>query len=148
MVPEPGLPELLATGDTVGARRALARMDSAMAPKPNERRIPPFRPEYLWSATYHVALQDTAGAEKQLAEIERVLEYRPFQYSPGLLFSDLRPWMGQAWSLAGDLAARRGRPEEAARMYRRVIGLWGGGDPDLKPVVDHARAGLDSLSRR
>lgn len=33
-------------------------------------------------------------------------------------------------------------------MYRRVIGLWGGGDPDLNPVVDHARAALDSLSRR
>jgi hypothetical protein len=32
-------------------------------------------------------------------------------------------------------------------MYRRVIGLWGGGDPDLNPVVDHARARLDSLSR-
>lgn len=148
LVAEPGVPELLTAGDTVGAKRALARMDSAMAPKPNERRIPPFGPEYFWSATYHVALRDTAGAEKQLAEIEGILEYRPFQYSPGMVFSDQRPWIGQAWSLAGDLAARRGRPEEAARMYRRVIGLWGGGDPDLKPVVDHARAALDSLSRR
>jgi len=148
MVPEPGFPELLAAGDTAGARRSLARMDSAMAPSVNQTRFARAGGEYLWSATYHVALRDTAGAEKQLAEIERVLEYRPFQYSLGLLFSDPQPWMGQAWSLAGDLAARRGRPEEAARMYRRVIALWGGGDPDLKPVVDHARAGLDSLSRR
>jgi hypothetical protein len=76
-------------------------------------RIPPVGPENLWSANYHVALRDTTGAEAQLADIERILEYRPFQYSPGLVFSDPHPWMGRAWSLAGDLAARRGRPEEA-----------------------------------
>jgi len=146
--PEPGFSELLAAGDTVGARRALVRMDSAMAPPPNAMRIPPVGTENFWSANYHVALGDTAGAEAQLAEIEGVLEYRPFQYSPGMVFSDPRPWMGHAWLLAGDLAARRGKPEEAARMYRRVIGLWGGGDPDLNPVVDRARAALDSLSRR
>ena len=146
--PERGFSELLAAGDTAAARRALERMDSTMAPPVNETRFARVGPEYLWSATYHVALRDTTGAEKQLEEIERALEYRPFQYSPGMMFSDPRPWMGHAWLLAGDLAARRGRPEEAARMYRRVIGLWGGGDPDLNPVVDHARAGLDSLSRR
>ena len=99
MVPEPGFPELLAAGDTAGARRSLARMDSAMAPSVNQTRFARAGGEYLWSATYHVALRDTAGAEKQLAEIERVLEYRPFQYSLGLLFSDPQPWMGQAWSL-------------------------------------------------
>ena len=147
-VHEPGFSELLAAGDTAGARRELARMDSAMAPRPNEMRIPPIGPEYFWSANYHVALGDTTGAEAQLAEIERILEHRPLQFSWGLTFSDPHPWMGRAWSLAGDLAARRGRPEEAARMYRRVIGLWGGGDADLNPVVDHARAALDSLSRR
>ena len=27
-------------------------------------------------------------------------------------------------------------------MYRRVVGLWGGGDPDVQPVVDQARAKL------
>ena len=147
-IPEPGFPELLAAGDTNGARRALARMDSAIAPRPNEMRVPAFGREYLLSANYHLALGDTTGAEEQLAEIDRILEYRPFQYSPGMVFSDPQPWMGHAWSLAGELAARRGRPEEAARQYRRVIGLWGGGDPDLKPAVDHARAALDSLSRR
>ncbi|MBW8839088.1 MAG: hypothetical protein JF602_04420 [Gemmatimonadetes bacterium] len=146
-IPEPAFPELLAAGDTIGARRALARMDSAMAPGPNEIRMP-FGPDYFLAAGYHLALGDTTGAEAQLAEVDRILEYRPFQYSRGLVFGDPAPWMGRAWLLAGDLAARRGRPEEAARQYRRVIGLWGGGDPDLKPVVDHARAGLDSLSRR
>ena len=145
-VPEPGFPELLAAGDTIAARRALARIDSTMAQRVNETRFARVGRDYLQSANYHLALGDTTGAEAQLAEIDRILEYRPFQYSRGL--SDPVPWMGHAWSLAGDVAARRGRPEEAARQYRRVIGLWGGGDPDLKPVVDHARAGLDSLPRR
>ena len=95
--PEPGFSELLAAGDSVGARRALARMDSTMAPPVNETRFARVGHEYLWSATYHVALRDTTGAEKQLEEIERALEYRPFQYSPGMMFSDPRPWMGHAW---------------------------------------------------
>ncbi|HET7372217.1 MAG TPA: hypothetical protein VFJ20_02500, partial [Gemmatimonadaceae bacterium] len=59
-----------------------------------------------------------------------------------------RPWLGGAWLLAGDLAAARRRLPDAARMYRRVIGLWGGGDADLQPVVGEARAKLASLPVR
>ena len=146
--PRPGFSKLLSAGDTLGARRALAEMDSSFAPQEGRMRIPQAGPQQLESAKYHLALGDTAGAESQLAQIEQILRHRPFQYSFGLTFGDPRPWMGRAWSLSGDVAAARGRPDEAARMYRRVIGLWGGGDPDLTPVVDHARARLGSLPRR
>ena len=146
--PRPAFSELLAAEDTIGARRTLAELDSMIAPQEGVTRGPWVGPQHLESAKYHLALGDTAGAEAQLAEIERVLHHRPFQFSVGLTFSDPRPWMGRAWSLSGDVAVARGRPDEGARMYRRVIGLWGGGDPDLTPVVDHARARLSSLPGR
>jgi hypothetical protein len=95
-----------------------------MAPPVNQTRFARAGGEYLWSATYHVALQDTAGAEKQLAEIERALEYRPFQYSPGMGSAIRVPgWDKRGRSLAISPLSGEG-PEEAARMYRRVIGLW------------------------
>jgi hypothetical protein len=143
--PRRGVSELLAAGDTVGARRALASLDSTIEPQKGVMRIRPLNRQHLESAKYHLALRDTAGAEVQLAGIERVLEHRPFQYSAGLVFGDHKPWMGLAWSLAADVALARGRPQEAARLYRRVIGLWGGGDPDLSDVVEHARSRLRSL---
>jgi hypothetical protein len=71
-----------------------------------------------------------------------------FRFSIGLMYEGGRPWLGRAWLLTGDVAAARGRPEEARRMYRRVIGLWGGGDADLLPLVEQARAKLSSLSAR
>jgi len=145
--PRPGFSTLLSAGDSAGARRALAEIDSAIAPSAG-RFSSMDGPQHLTSAKYHLALRDTTGAESQLAEVERILQHRPLQYSFGLTFSDARPWMGHAWSLAGDVAAARGRRDEAARMYRRVIGLWSGGDADVEPVVQHARVSLESLSRR
>lgn len=144
----PGFSELLAAGDTLGARRMLASNDSSIAPREGRMRVPPIGRENFESAKSHLALGDTAGAEVQLAAIERILEYRPFQYSPGLVFGDPRPWMGLAWSLAADVAAARGHADEAARLYRRVIGLWGGGDSDLAEVVERARERLRSRPSR
>ena len=146
--PGPTFSELLAAGDTVGARRVLARRDSALVRRAGAVRVPQVGLEHLESAEYHLALGDTAAAELRLAEIERPFNEGRFRYSVPSMYDAWRPWLGRAWSLSGDLAAARGRNEAAARMYRRVIGLWGGGDPDLKPVVDHARARLDALSAR
>jgi tetratricopeptide (TPR) repeat protein len=146
--PRPAFSDLLAAGDTIGARRRLTEMDSMIAAQEGARRLPWVGPQHLESAKFHLALGDTAGAEARLAEIERVLHHRPFQFSVGLTFSGPDPWMGRAWSLSGDVAVAQGRPDDGARMYRRVIGLWGGGDPDLTPVVDHARARLSSLTAR
>lgn len=138
--------ELLAKGDTTGARKVLARMDSLLTPREGAQRIPRVDEGTLYSAEQHLALGDTLGAEARLFEIERPFNDRPFQYSA--VSYGPRPWLGRAWLLSGDLAAARGQLEEAGRMYRRVIGLWGGGDADLKPVVDQARASLVALSAR
>ena len=144
----PGFSELLAAGDTVGARRLLARMDSAMAP-PNAtmRRFPRIGPEHFHSARHHLAVGDTSGAEARLAEVEQVFNDPRFP-SLRLIDAGPSPWLGSAWLLAGELAAARRRFPDAARMYRRVIGLWGGGDVDLQPVVVEARAKLASLPVR
>jgi hypothetical protein len=102
---------------------------------------------HLGSAGNHLALGDTAGAEARLAEIEQVLNDGRFQFTVSVMYGD-RPWLGRAWMLSGDLAAARRRFSEAARMYRRVIGLWAGGDSDLQPLVGAARAKLESLPAR
>ena len=127
----------------------LARMDSAGAP-PNAmmRTFPRAGPEHFQSARYHLAVGDTAAAEARLAEIEQVFNDPRFPFSISLMLAGPPAWLGNAWLLAGDLAAARRRLPDAARMYRRVIGLWDGGDPDVQPVVGEARAKLASLSAR
>lgn len=60
----------------------------------------------------------------------------------------LGPWVGRAWLLAGDLAAARGRRGNAAGLYRRVAGLWDGGDPEYHAVANDARVKLEALARR
>lgn len=102
---------------------------------------------HLESAVSHLALGDTAGAETRLAEIEDVFNRGRFQYVT-LMYQGVGPWLGRAWMLSGNLAAARRRFPEAERMDRRVTGLWGGGDPDLQPLVDDARAKLESLPVR
>jgi tetratricopeptide (TPR) repeat protein len=143
----PSVAELLAAGDTSEARRALARADSLMTRTEGMMRIPRVDEFTLYSAEQHLAVGDTAGAVARLDEIERAFNDRRFRYSVAMRYGP-RPWLGRAWLLSGDVAAALGRPEEARRMYRRVIGLWSGGDPAVKPVVDRAQSRLDSLSRR
>jgi tetratricopeptide (TPR) repeat protein len=143
----PSVAELLAAGDTSGARKEVARQDSLMAPIAGMRRFPSANEGTLYSAQQHLAIGDTAGAEARLAEIERPFNDRPFQYRVPAI-AGWSPWLGRAWLLTGDVAAARGHREEASRMYRRVVGLWGGGDANLKPVVDQARARLVSVQGR
>jgi len=124
-----------------------ARIVSMNAPRPGLVRSGGGQ-EMLHSARMHLTLRDTARAEAQLATITSWLDDRRFQFTWGIIFADARPWMGQAWALSGDVGAARGRTGDAARMYRRVIGLWEGGDPDTRPVVEHARTRLAALPRR
>jgi tetratricopeptide (TPR) repeat protein len=147
-VPTPTFSQLLARGDTDEARRVLAQMDERFAPPAvGTRRSPQVDEGNFSSALDHLALRDTAGALARLDEVERPLNDAWFPRNLGLAYGH-RPWTGRAWLLSGDLAAAQGRVEDARRMYRRVIGLWGGGDADLEPVVDQARAKLGSLQAR
>ena len=102
---------------------------------------------FFQSALHHVAAADTAGAEARLAELERRLMQR-FQFNHALSRDNLGPWLGDAWLLSGDIAAKRRHLPEAARMYRRVIGLWDGGDVRVQPIVLEARGKLASLTSR
>jgi tetratricopeptide (TPR) repeat protein len=144
----PSFSELLARGDTSRARRLLAARDARLAP-PAARtmRSPDADEDNLVSAIDHLVLEDTAGALARLEEIERPLKNARYPRNLGTAYGE-RPWVGRAWLLSGDLAAAQGRLEDARRMYRRVIGLWGGGDADLEPVVQQARAKLDVLPVR
>jgi tetratricopeptide (TPR) repeat protein len=144
----PDFSAVLAGGDTNEARRILARTDSLLQPKTGMTRSPAVDESSLYSAGQHLALGDTAGALARLEDIERPLTARWFPRYIGLAYGAYRPWTGRAWLLTGDVAAAQGRLEDARRMYRRVIGLWGGGDADQQPVVDQARARLGSLSAR
>ena len=48
----------------------------------------------------------------------------------------------------GQLAERLGDPRSAAEHYRRFLALWKGADPEFKPMLDSARAGLTRVAGR
>ena len=148
MPPKAGFSQLLTAGDTAGARRVLAGLDSTLEPPGGVRRFPRVWSGHLASAESHLRLGDTAAAEARLAEIEDAFSRRPLRFSVGLMFEASSPWLGRAWLLSGDLAAARRRFPDAARMYRRLIGLWEGGDPELQPIVGDARTRLAALPAR
>jgi tetratricopeptide (TPR) repeat protein len=143
----PSMSDLLAAGDTNGARRLLARIDSSNAPRQGMSRFRRFDESTLWSAEQHLALGDTAIALARLTEIEQILDDRRFRFTAPMS-GGARRWLGRAWLLLGDVSAALGRTDDARKMYSRVIGLWDGGDPEVKPTVDQARARLESLARR
>jgi len=139
--------ELLASGDTTGARRLLAQMDSLNAGSLGGWKLPRVGEVTLASAEQHLALGDTAAALAQLAEIERALSDRRFKFGVQATYS-YTLWVGRAWLLARDLATAQQRPDEARAMYERLIGLWGGGDRDVQPMVEQARVKLGALMQR
>ena len=143
--PPPTIEELLAKGDTSGARLLLAQLDSSLVPTPGEWRLPRVDETFLYAAEMHLALGDTVAAESRLSGIDRALYDRRGDFSELESFA-WRPWLGRAWLRSGEVAAARGRRDDAMRMFRRVIGLWGGGDVDLQPLVERARTQLAARS--
>ena len=143
----PGVSELLARGDTNGARKALAQQDSLFETHRAPRRMLQMGAVLLESAELRLAVGDTAGALTRLETIERAFHERYFRYSVSSAYGP-ELWSGRAWLLSGNLAAARGNLDEARRMYRRAIGLWEGGDPEAQTVVDTARARLRALPSR
>jgi len=140
---------LLAAGDTGAARSMLAREDSDIASNSRWRMASRESEAIFASAEQHLALGDTSGAEAQFARIEEVFIDAQFRFSP-LLRGYGRPWIGRAWLRHGDVLAARRHRDDAIKMYRRVVGLWGGieTDPEITPVVDSARSRLASLGHR
>lgn len=67
---------------------------------------------------------------------EAVRHFRTVRYNP---VADL--WLGVAYERAGWAVP-------AAEAYDSILEHWARPDPELMPLVERARAGLDRLSRR
>lgn len=52
------------------------------------------------------------------------------------------------WLLRARIAEQLNDAEQATVLYRRVATVWRGGDRELKPSVDEARAGLARVARK
>jgi tetratricopeptide (TPR) repeat protein len=48
----------------------------------------------------------------------------------------------------GRICEKLGRKDEAAAHYRRFLDLWRDADPELKPMVEEAKAALDRLAKK
>ena len=133
---------MLASGDRDRLRRALVAFDSLVGTLTDS----PDNGFRLLSARAHVLLGDTAAARRQL---------RSFADSTWRITPPLTPvgsggvammlWP-RMFLLQADLAAAAGDRAEAAQAYRRVIGFWEDGDPEVQPVVRRAREALARLA--
>ncbi|HXV90089.1 MAG TPA: protein kinase [Gemmatimonadales bacterium] len=56
-----------------------------------------------------------------------------------------RAWAGPAQLRIARIFERAGRRDSAAAYYQRVLELWDGSDPELRPLVEDARAALARL---
>jgi hypothetical protein len=70
-----------------------------------------------------------------------ILEQYYWQRSTTRLF-------GRTWLLYGDLAMAAGRRAEAGRAYQMVAGLWGNGEPPVRPAAQRAQEALRRLGLR
>jgi TolB-like protein len=136
------LMSMLATGDTARFRVALARYDSIGGTLTEE----PDAGLALPGAYAHLAVGDTAGALVWLRRFRDQTWNRSAvldQIAPGFGFQGLL-W-ARTFQLMGDLTAATGQRDEARQAYRRLIGMWEHGDPDVQPAVARAREALSHL---
>jgi serine/threonine-protein kinase len=114
----------LARADSGGALARLAALpDTACA------RCYPHR---LTRALLRIAGGELAAAHADLSEV-LVAQQSPFE----VLFALER----------GTVAERMGRRDEAAAAYAFVAAAWARGDPEVRPQLERARAGLARLGR-
>lgn len=100
----------------------------------------------LVGAYGHLSLADTAGALVALRRFRDVTWRHTSildQLVGGFAFAGML-WP-RTFLLLGDLAAATGRREGAADAYRKFIGMWETGDPEVQPMVERARAALAKL---
>lgn len=134
----------LAAGDSSRARHALLALDSSLTGRPPDA---PDDGLLLFAAESHLELGDSATALARMLEFgSRWVSFMPpiFGQAAGVNVPSSWLW-GRAWLLLGDLAAAAGRPEEARRAYRFVVGLWEGGEAAAQPAVTRSREALARL---
>ena len=140
--PRIALMSVVATGDTGRIRSALARFDSVAVRMPEE----PDNGFALAGALAHLAVNDSAGALARLRHFAQVTQNRSSlidQLGAGFAFS------GMTWPrmflLLGELEEGAGNRAAALAAYRRFIGFWEKGDPEVQPLVARARGALARL---
>lgn len=135
-----------ARGDAARARQLLQEITTATL------QLPPHAPDdaqWLIGAESWLALGDSARALDVLQDWAR--RWPGFHHNIGLVLgqpngmtSAVR-FFPRAWLLFGDLSLAAGRPADARRAYRMVLGMWEGGEPPVQPIVARVRAALVQL---
>ena len=136
------LMSVLAVGDSARSRRALAVFDSIVVTQEDE----PDNGLSMVGAFGHLMLADTAGAVAALLRFRDVTWRHTSildQVVAGFAFAGML-WP-RTFLLLGDLAAATGKREVAVDAYRRFIGMWGQGEPEVQPLVARAREALAKL---
>jgi hypothetical protein len=124
----------LARGDTAAVRAVVRGWDEAVrAARPGD-----YAADGSFQAAWLLlALGDSAGAARQL---DLTLEALP-SLTPLLLRRvPQAAALPRLMSLRAELAARGGDAATAARWARGVAALWADADPELRPLVERARA--------
>jgi tetratricopeptide (TPR) repeat protein/TolB-like protein len=134
---------LMSTGDRAAARGAIVEFDGLL------RNLPEEEPERIallpFVAEAFLELGDTAAAFSRLEDFHRHMNHLPMRYALGQATFIAGAMWGRAWLLLGDLATATGRASLAADAYRRVVGMWNGGDNEVQPMVSRARAALAAM---
>jgi len=140
--PRVALISVLVAGDAARSRRALAVFDSIAVSQQDE----PDNGMTLTGAFGHLMIADTAGALTALRRFRDVTWRHTNildQVVGGFVFAGML-WP-RTFLLLGDLEAATGNHAAAAEAYRAFIGMWGQGDPEVRPMVERARAALAKL---
>jgi len=128
--------------DTTGARRTLAVLDSTVRATPLESSEMGM---LLAMAEGYLAIGDSSAAFDHLVEYERRFPYAQVfdRLTSSFTFGSFM-W-ARTFLLEGDVAAALGHTDVAVRAYRRVVGIWESGDPEVQPAVARARAAIARL---
>lgn len=129
----------LAAGDTAALRRAAHMLDSAVAA--DLAASIPEDGSSLVAADAYLILRDTTNALHQVKRmLDSTLMFTGLE-TPAMPVGILFPgflWP-RAMLLRADLEQAMGKVPEARKWYQRLLELWGGADPEVRPILDRAR---------
>jgi tetratricopeptide (TPR) repeat protein len=119
---------------------ALARRDTAEALRQAMAFPDSLRPRFLPLRLLKLRLLADAGRDQEAAAAFDHLSAT----DPDLTFT---PGLGLAMLTRARVAERLNDRATATRYYQRVLDLWRHADPELRPYLDEARAGLARVSQ-